>query len=138
MTKRPALAKSELEVARIVWRLGQATVREVLEEFPKERRLDFKTVQTYLRPGPIRPRSAGRVETEPAVVPSVRFLGHSPGGSHLKTIGEYHALWKHISSAYAAMVLGCWDCCGGSGLAGASGAGRVRTEGIVSCAGRSS
>ncbi len=49
MTKRPALAKSELEVARIVWRLGQATVREVLEALPEQRGLDFKTVQTYLR-----------------------------------------------------------------------------------------
>ena len=49
MAIRPALAKSELEVAQIVWKLGQATVREVFEAMPKERRLDFKTVQTYLR-----------------------------------------------------------------------------------------
>lgn len=43
------LPKSELEVARIVWRLKSATVRQVLEELPPERDLDFKTVQTYLR-----------------------------------------------------------------------------------------
>ncbi len=49
MAKRPALAKSELEVARIVWELGEATVRQVLEALPKDRQLDFKTVQTYLR-----------------------------------------------------------------------------------------
>ena len=49
MAKRPALAKSELEVAQIVWRLGKATVREVFEAMPRQRGLDFKTVQTYLR-----------------------------------------------------------------------------------------
>ena len=46
----PELAKSELEVARIVWDLGgKATVREVHEALPKGRDLDFWTVQTYLR-----------------------------------------------------------------------------------------
>ena len=49
MSKRPALAKSELELARIVWKLGQATVRQVYEALPAERKLDFWTVQTYLR-----------------------------------------------------------------------------------------
>lgn len=49
MRKRPALAKSELEVARIVWDLGRATVRQVAEAMPEGRELDFKTVQTYLR-----------------------------------------------------------------------------------------
>jgi BlaI family transcriptional regulator, penicillinase repressor len=49
MPKRPVPAKSELEVARIVWELGGATVRQVLEALPEERGLDFKTVQTYLR-----------------------------------------------------------------------------------------
>ncbi|HEY1603407.1 MAG TPA: BlaI/MecI/CopY family transcriptional regulator [Pirellulales bacterium] len=49
MPKRPVLAKSELEVARIVWELGRATVRQVLDALPDKRGLDFKTVQTYLR-----------------------------------------------------------------------------------------
>jgi BlaI family transcriptional regulator, penicillinase repressor len=49
LAKRPALAKSELEVAQIVWKLGQATVREVFDAMPKERGIDVKTVQTYLR-----------------------------------------------------------------------------------------
>lgn len=49
MSKRPALAKSELEVARIVWSLGGATARQVFEALPADRELDFKTVQTYLR-----------------------------------------------------------------------------------------
>ena len=49
MPRRPTLPKSELEVARIVWSLGEATVREVEEQLPKNRGLDFKTVQNYLR-----------------------------------------------------------------------------------------
>ena len=49
MSKRPAAAKSELEVARIVWSLGRASVRQVLDALPADRQLDFKTVQTYLR-----------------------------------------------------------------------------------------
>ena len=49
MARRPALSKSEMEAARIVWDLGQATVRQVFEAFPQERNIDFSTVQTYLR-----------------------------------------------------------------------------------------
>jgi predicted transcriptional regulator len=70
---RPPLAKSELEVARIVWRLGAATVRQVLEALPADRGLDFKTVQTYLRrleaKGYLRTRRAGRAKV---YVPRVR------------------------------------------------------------------
>ena len=49
MGNRPTLAKSELEIAQVVWKLGKATVREVLDALPADRKLDFKTVQTYLR-----------------------------------------------------------------------------------------
>ena len=49
MTSRPALAKSELEVARIVWQLRACTVREAMDAMPDGRDLEFKTVQTYLR-----------------------------------------------------------------------------------------
>jgi predicted transcriptional regulator len=38
-----------MEVARVLWELGQATVREVHEAFPEDRKIDFATVQTYLR-----------------------------------------------------------------------------------------
>jgi predicted transcriptional regulator len=49
MTERPALSKGEMEVARQLWELKSATVREVHEAFPPEREIDFTTVQTYLR-----------------------------------------------------------------------------------------
>jgi predicted transcriptional regulator len=38
-----------MEVARVLWDLKSATVRQVYEAFPAERRIDFTTVQTYLR-----------------------------------------------------------------------------------------
>jgi predicted transcriptional regulator len=66
MSKRPAVAKSELEVAQLVWQLGQASVRQVLDALPVERGLDFKTVQTYLRrldaKGYLRSRREGRAK----------------------------------------------------------------------------
>lgn len=49
MTRRQSVSKAELEVARIVWRLGGATVRQTLEELPSDRKIEYKTVQTYLR-----------------------------------------------------------------------------------------
>ncbi len=49
MPERPALSKGELEVARVLWELRKATVREVHEAFPADRAIDFSTVQTYLR-----------------------------------------------------------------------------------------
>jgi BlaI family transcriptional regulator, penicillinase repressor len=49
MPPRPPLPKSELEIARIVWDLKEATVRQVLDALPKDRNVEFWTVQTYLR-----------------------------------------------------------------------------------------
>ncbi len=49
MARRPALSKAEMEVVRIVWNLGEATVRQALDAFPTQRNIDFTTVQTYLR-----------------------------------------------------------------------------------------
>jgi BlaI family transcriptional regulator, penicillinase repressor len=49
MTERAALSKGEMEVARVLWQLGRGTVREVHEAFPASRKIDFTTVQTYLR-----------------------------------------------------------------------------------------
>jgi len=49
MSERPALSRGEMEVARVLWDLKSATVRQVHEAFPLERRIDFTTVQTYLR-----------------------------------------------------------------------------------------
>ncbi len=49
MPPRPGLSKAELEIARIVWNLKNAGVRQVFEALPAGRDIDFTTVQTYLR-----------------------------------------------------------------------------------------
>jgi predicted transcriptional regulator len=49
MPPRPPLSKGELEIARAVWDLGEGTVRDVFRWFPKPRKHDYTTVQTYLR-----------------------------------------------------------------------------------------
>ncbi len=74
MAKRGVLPKSELEIAKIVWNLGEATVRQALEALPDDRGLDFWTVQTYLRrleaKGYLRKRREGRNNVySPAVRP---------------------------------------------------------------------
>src|SRR5204863_5802889 len=65
----------EMEVARVVWDLGEATVGQVFEAFPKERQLDYTTVQTYLRrleaKGYLQTRRDGRTKRySPKVPPS--------------------------------------------------------------------
>ena len=47
--ERPPLAKSELEAAWVVWAIDEAPVRQVHEALLEQRKLDFWTVQTYLR-----------------------------------------------------------------------------------------
>ncbi len=49
MTERAPLSKGEMEVARLLWELGTATVRQVHQSLPAGRTIDFTTVQTYLR-----------------------------------------------------------------------------------------
>jgi len=49
MPPRPGLSKAELEIARIVWELKSAGVRQIFEALPAGRDIDFTTVQTYLR-----------------------------------------------------------------------------------------
>ncbi len=76
MPARPALSKGELEVARAVWDLGEATVGEVHQWFPKNRGLDYTTVQTYLRrleaKGYVKTRREGRNKVySPKVRPSL-------------------------------------------------------------------
>ena len=62
MNERPALSKGEMEVARVLWQLGKASVREVHEAFPADRKIDFATVQTYLRRLEAKGYVAGRLQ----------------------------------------------------------------------------
>jgi predicted transcriptional regulator len=49
MGGRPPLSKAELEVARVLWELGEGTVRQVHDSLSNSRKIDFTTVQTYMR-----------------------------------------------------------------------------------------
>lgn len=75
MPPRPACSKAELEIARLVWELKGATVRQVLDTLPADRPLDYKTVQTYLRrletKGYLQVRRDGRASVyKPKIRPS--------------------------------------------------------------------
>lgn len=75
MPERPALSKGEMEVARVLWELRKATVREVHEALPAERGIDFTTAQTWLRrlesKGYIKAQLDGRVRVyQPRVKPT--------------------------------------------------------------------
>ena len=80
MTDRPPLSKGEMEVARVLWDLRRATVREVHEAFPAGRGIDFATVQTYLR----------RLEAKGYVVGKLdgRTRVYSPKVQPRKVIGQ--------------------------------------------------
>ena len=45
----PALSPSETEILRLVWQLDKATVQEVCEKLPANRKITYATVQTLLR-----------------------------------------------------------------------------------------
>jgi BlaI family transcriptional regulator, penicillinase repressor len=44
----PVLARQELALMKVVWRLGDATVREVYEALLEERRVAYTTVMTMM------------------------------------------------------------------------------------------
>jgi predicted transcriptional regulator len=81
-TKPPKsnLSRLELEVMRPLWRLEQATIREILEALPEARRPEYTTVQTIVY----------RLE-EKGAVRRVKKIGNAhvfaPSVSHKSTVG---------------------------------------------------
>jgi predicted transcriptional regulator len=101
MAKRGVPAPSELEVARIVWNLGSATVRQVLDALPGERELDFKTVQTYLRrlaaKGYLRSRREGRTMIYSPRIQPRRVIGQVVDDLMNRLFdGEVFPLFQHL------------------------------------------
>ncbi|MHC4400433.1 MAG: BlaI/MecI/CopY family transcriptional regulator [Planctomycetota bacterium] len=100
MAERP-LPKSELEIARIVWDLGEATVRQVSEALPEDRGLDFWTVQTYLRrlkaKGYLKTRRQGRTNVYSPRVPPDRVIGEAIADFLDRVFdGEALPLFQHL------------------------------------------
>jgi predicted transcriptional regulator len=69
-----------MEVARVVWDLKRASVREVHEAFPAGRKIDFATVQTYLRRLESKGYVVGRLEGRTRI--------YSPKVQPRKVIGQ--------------------------------------------------
>jgi BlaI family penicillinase repressor len=46
--KKSGLTDQELEIMKVVWKLGTATVREVYEELLQNRKIAYTTVQTMM------------------------------------------------------------------------------------------
>jgi predicted transcriptional regulator len=44
-----AMSPAETEILRLVWQLGEATVQQVRDALPANRKVAYKTVQTLLR-----------------------------------------------------------------------------------------
>jgi predicted transcriptional regulator len=78
--ERPPLSKGEMEVARVLWDLKRASVREVHEAFPAGRKIDFATVQTYLRRLESKGYVVGRLEGRTRI--------YSPKVKPRKVIGQ--------------------------------------------------
>jgi BlaI family transcriptional regulator, penicillinase repressor len=45
---KPVLTEQELEIMKIIWRLGDVTVRQVYEDLLKERKIAYTTVMTMM------------------------------------------------------------------------------------------
>jgi len=46
--KKAGLTDQELEIMKVVWKLGTATVREVYEDLLQNRKIAYTTVQTMM------------------------------------------------------------------------------------------
>jgi BlaI family transcriptional regulator, penicillinase repressor len=98
---RQALSKGEMEVARVLWQQGRATVRETFEAMPADRKMDFATVQTYLRrleaKGYARSSLAGRVRFYSPKVPATTVIRETVGDLIDRLFGgEALPLMQHL------------------------------------------
>ena len=90
--KLPAMSRTETEILRLVWQLNEATVQQIRDRLPADRRLAYNTVQTLLcrleQKGYLKHRDKGRahvfsalVKPDEVIKTTVRdFLGRLFGG----------------------------------------------------------
>jgi predicted transcriptional regulator len=103
MDLTPMLSKGELEVARVLWGLGEATPRQVFEAYPNQRNIDFATVQTYLRrleaKGYLRARRKGKTKCfSPRVQPNKVIRATIDDLLHRLFDGESLPLMRYLIS----------------------------------------
>ena len=72
------LSGPQLEIMKVVWRLGEATVRDVYEDLRLQRPIAYTTVMTTMKNmetrGHLKKRSEGRAFVYTATVPENRML----------------------------------------------------------------
>ena len=72
------LSRPQLEIMKVVWRLGEATVRDVYEDLRLTRPVAYTTVMTMMKNmearGHLKKRSEGRAFVYCATVPEGRML----------------------------------------------------------------
>ena len=119
MSKRPPVARSELEIAQLVWQLRQASVRQVLDALPAQRGLDFKTVQTYLRrleaKGYLRSRRDGRakvyvarVQPQQVVREVIDDFVHRVFGGESIPLFQHLIIDRGLSDVEIGQLARCW------------------------------
>ena len=85
MTKQkiPALSPAETEILRLVWQLNEATVQQVCDKLPGNRKITYATVQTLLRrlekKGYIKHHVQGKAHVFFGVVKSEEVIKRSVG-----------------------------------------------------------
>ena len=76
--KENQLTTQQLEIMKVVWRLGDATVRDVYEALRKQRPIAYTTVMTTMKTmearGHLKKRAEGRAFVYQAVEPQNRAL----------------------------------------------------------------
>ena len=81
--KIPALSPAETEILRLVWQLDKATVQQVCDKLPRERKITYATVQTLLRrlekKGYIKHHVQGKAHVFFGVVKSEEVIKRSVG-----------------------------------------------------------
>jgi predicted transcriptional regulator len=101
MARRPALSRGELDVARVVWGLGEATVGQVFDAFAERKQIDYSTVQTYLRrleaKGYLRTRRQGRNKIYRPRVGAGQVIRETIDDLLERLFdGQPLALWQHL------------------------------------------
>jgi BlaI family penicillinase repressor len=76
--KTSALSGPQLDIIKVVWRLGEATVRDVYEDLRTQRPVAYTTVMTTMKTmeakGHLKKRTEGRAFVYTAAAPESRML----------------------------------------------------------------
>jgi BlaI family transcriptional regulator, penicillinase repressor len=101
MSKRAAISRGEMDIARAVWELGEATVGQVFESLSERKEIDYSTVQTYLRrleaKGYLKTRRQGRHKIYRARVGAGQVVRETVDDLLERLFGgQPLALWQHL------------------------------------------